>query len=276
MNILSNIIPSFLNSITNFPRREVISFAYLSIEKIFGFSKSDCIVNSKKVLTNENINQLNKIIGDLKKNIPIQYILGETTFCGLKFNVNNSTLIPRNETEELVNLILNYKFNSLLDIGTGSGCIAISVAKKTASSVSAIDISHQAISIAKKNAITNNVSVDFRVADIFNFDDKRKYDIIVSNPPYVCESEKQNLHKNVVDYEPHLALFVKDSNPLIFYKRIAQYALTNLNKKGHLFFEINEKYSNQIIEMLVDLNFVEIELKKDINDRNRIIKSSIK
>ena len=276
MNILANIIPAYINQITNFPRREVISFAYLSIEKILGYSKSDCIINSDKQLSNESVNLFKKIISDLRKNIPIQYVLGEANFYGLKFKVNRSTLIPRVETEELVEYILNHKFNSVLDIGTGSGCIAISIAKNTDSRVTAIDISNEAIEIAKRNGIHNLVDVNFIVDDIFNFCHDKKYDLIVSNPPYVLESEKKYIHRNVIDYEPHDALFVNDSNPLIFYKKIIEIAKNNLNKDGLLFFEINEKFSNQIIELLTDLNFVEIELKKDINGRDRIIKSIFK
>ena len=276
MNILANIIPAYINQITNFPRREVISFAYLSIEKILGYSKSDCIINSDKQLSNESVNSFKKIISDLRKNIPIQYVLGEANFYGLKFKVNRSTLIPRVETEELVEYILNHKFNSILDIGTGSGCIAISIAKNTDSRVTAIDISNEAIEIAKRNGIHNSVDVNFIVDDIFNFCHDKKYDLIVSNPPYVLESEKKYIHRNVIDYEPHDALFVNDSNPLIFYKKIIEIAKNNLNKDGLLFFEINEKFSNQIIELLTDLNFVEIELKKDINGRDRIIKSIFK
>tara|TARA_B100000579_G_scaffold422690_1_gene424980 strand:- start:256 stop:1086 length:831 start_codon:yes stop_codon:yes gene_type:complete len=276
VNILANIIPAYINQITNFPRREVISFAYLSIEKILGYSKSDCIINSDKQLSNESVNSFKKIISDLRKNIPIQYVLGEANFYGLKFKVNRSTLIPRVETEELVEYILNHKFNSILDIGTGSGCIAISIAKNTDSRVTAIDISNEAIEIAKRNGIHNSVDVNFIVDDVFNFCHDKKYDLIVSNPPYVLESEKKYIHRNVIDYEPHDALFVNDSNPLIFYKKIIEIAKNNLNKDGLLFFEINEKFSNQIIELLTDLNFVEIELKKDINGRDRIIKSIFK
>tara|TARA_B100000902_G_C27290925_1_gene907092 strand:- start:1444 stop:2274 length:831 start_codon:yes stop_codon:yes gene_type:complete len=276
VNILANIIPEYINQITNFPRREVISFAYMSIEKILGYSKSDCIINSDSQLSNESINSFNKIISDLRKNIPIQYILEEANFYGLKFKVNRSTLIPRSETEELVEYILNHKFNSVLDIGTGSGCIAISIAKNTDSRVTAIDISNEAIEIAKTNAIHNSVDVNFIVDDVFNFCHDEKYDLIVSNPPYVLESEKKYIHRNVIDYEPHDALFVNDSGPLIFYKEIIEIAKKNLNKDGLLFFEINEKFSNQIIELLTDLNFVEIELKKDINGRDRIIKSIFK
>lgn len=276
MNILANILPFFLKEIDNFSRREIISFAYLSIEKILGFSKSDCILNSNYILSDENISSFEKIIVDIKKNIPIQYILGETYFYNLKFNVNSSTLIPRPETEELVRYILSHNFSSVLDIGTGSGCIAISIAKNSNASIDAIDNSKDALVIAKSNAILNSVDVNFMFNDVFEFSVTKKYDLIVSNPPYVLNSEKKYMHQNVIDYEPHNALFVEDSNPLIFYEKIALIASKNLNINGLLFFEINEKFGDQIIDLLSKLNFVDIELKKDINGRDRIIKSVFK
>ena len=276
MNKLVNIIPKFLSEINNFSRREVRSFAYLSIEKILGYSKSDCIIHSNQELTNDNIISFENIICDLKQNIPIQYILGEAHFYDLKFKVNSSTLIPRGETEELVQYILLHDFISVLEIGTGSGCIAISIAKNSNSKITAIDNSIEALEIAKSNAILNSVKINFVLSDVFNFSDTKKYDLIVSNPPYVLESEKIIMDKNVLDYEPHNALFVSDNDPLVYYNEIAKIATNNLNKNGLLFFEINEKYSKQIIELLSNLNFVDIELKKDINGRDRIIKSVFK
>jgi len=276
MNKLVNIIPKFLSEINNFSRREVTSFAYLSIEKILGYSKSDCIIHSNHELTNDNIISFENIINDIKQNIPIQYILGEAHFYDLKFKVNSSTLIPRGETEELVQYILLHDFISVLEIGTGSGCIAVSIAKNSNANITAIDNSLEALEIAKSNAILNSVEINFELSDVFNFSDIKKYDLIVSNPPYVLESEKKLMDKNVLDYEPHNALFVSDNDPLAYYKEIAKIATNNLNKNGLLFFEINEKYSNQIIELLSNLNFVDIELKKDINGRDRIIKSVFK
>lgn len=276
MNKLVNIIPKFLSEINNFSRREVESFAYLSIEKILGYSKSDCIIHSNQELTNDNILSFENIINDLKQNIPIQYILGEAHFYDLKFKVNSSTLIPRGETEELVQYILLHDFISVLEIGTGSGCIAVSIAKNSNAKITAIDNSIGALEIAKSNAVLNSVEINFQLRDVFNFSDIKKYDLIVSNPPYVLESEKKLMDKNVLDYEPHNALFVSDNDPLAYYKEIAKIATNNLNKNGLLFFEINEKYSNQIIELLSNLNFVDIELKKDINGRDRIIKSIFK
>ena len=197
-------------------------------------------------------------------------------FYDLKFKVNSSTLIPRGETEELVQYILLHDFISVLEIGTGSGCIAVSIAKNSNAKITAIDNSIGALEIAKSNAVLNSVEINFELRDVFNFSDIKKYDLIVSNPPYVLESEKKLMDKNVLDYEPHNALFVSDNDPLAYYKEIAKIATNNLNKNGLLFFEINEKYSNQIIELLSNLNFVDIQLKKDINGRDRIIKSIFK
>ena len=276
MNKLVNIIPKFLSEINNFSRREVESFAYLSIEKILGYSKSDCIIHSKQELSNNNIISFENIINDIKQNIPIQYILGEAHFYDLKFKVNSSTLIPRGETEELVQYILLHDFISVLEIGTGSGCIAVSIAKNSNAKITAIDNSIGALEIAKSNAVLNSVEINFQLRDVFNFSEIKKYDLIVSNPPYVLDSEKKLMDKNVLDYEPHNALFVSDDDPLAYYKEIAKIATNNLNKNGLLFFEINENYSKQIIELLSNLNFVDIELKKDINGRDRIIKSVFK
>ena len=232
MNKLVNIIPKFLSEINNFSRREVESFAYLSIEKILGYSKSDCIIHSNQELSNDNIISLENIINDIKQNIPIQYILGEAHFYDLKFKVNSSTLIPRGETEELVQYILLHDFISVLEIGTGSGCIAVSIAKNSNAKITAIDNSIGALEIAKSNAILNSVKINFVLSDVFNFSDTKKYDLIVSNPPYVLESEKKLMDKNVLDYEPHNALFVSDNDPLAYYKEIAKIATNNLNKNG--------------------------------------------
>ncbi|MBT7895438.1 MAG: peptide chain release factor N(5)-glutamine methyltransferase [Flavobacteriales bacterium] len=276
MQILANIIPYFISQVENFSRRERISFAYLSIENVLGFSKSDCILKNDFKINKKDIKSLINIVNQLKKNVPIQYIFEETIFYNLKFKLNKSTLIPRNETEELVKWVLQYKFNSLFDIGTGSGCIPISIAKNSNSIISALDISLDALEIAKINAMYHNVKVDFICDDIFSYIPKRKYDIIISNPPYVLKSEKVFMSKHVLDHEPHSALFVDDSNPIIFYERIIKLSSDYLNDNGMLFFEINEKYSGDIIKILSKYNFVDIELKKDINDRDRMIKAVMK
>jgi len=276
MQILGNIIPFFIGHLDNFSRREVISLAYISIENILGFNKSDCILRNEFKLNKNQIDIFKQIVLDLKKEIPIQYILGETEFYNLRIKVNNSTLIPRKETEELVRWILEHKFNSLLDIGSGSGCISISIAKNSSASISALDISKNSLDIAQNNANYHNVNINFICDNIFKYIPKKKYDVIVSNPPYVLESEKLFMSKNVLAFEPHSALFVKDKDPLKFYKRIAYLSSKFLNKSGVLFFEINEKFGDEIVNLLSEYDFVDIELKKDINGRDRMIKSVLK
>jgi len=217
----------------------------------------------------------------LKEYKPIQYILGETEFFGLNFSVNQSVLIPRPETEELVELILkNHSGENLkiLDIGTGSGCIAISLAKNMPSAkVYAIDISEDALSVAKENATRNQVEIQFFQQDIlaelpdniFN----EKLDIIVSNPPYITPIEKYSIHDNVLKYEPHTALFVPQNNPLLFYERIADIGHSLLNKSGFLYFEINALYGKEICQMLQTKGYSNIKLYQDISGKNRMIEA---
>jgi release factor glutamine methyltransferase len=211
---------------------------------------------------------------------PIQYILGETEFYGLPFKVTPATLIPRPETEELVDWILahyNKNHKTLLDIGTGSGCIAITLAKNLPSlEISAMDISEETLKIASENAKDHKVGVIFSKVDILNaLALPQKYDIIVSNPPYVRNSEKKNMQKNVLDYEPTMALFVEDDNPLLFYSKIAALAKNYLNPKGFLFFEINEYLGKEVIQLLKRESFSEIELKKDFFGKDRMIKCTV-
>ena len=273
MQILGNIIPHFISSLDSLSRREIISIAYISIEHILGFNKSDCILNNDFILNNKQINFFKKIVIGLKNHIPIQYILGETYFYDLKIKVDKSTLIPRGETEELVKWVLEHKFSSVLDIGTGSGCIAISLAYNSDAFISALDVSKDALNIAQSNADLHNVNIDFICDDIFKYNPQMKYNIIVSNPPYVLNNEKIYMSKNVLDYEPHLALFVDDNKPLIYYSRIIHLANKFLTKSGYLFFEINECFAKEIINILKEFQFVNIELKKDINGKERMIKA---
>jgi len=218
----------------------------------------------------------------LKQQKPIQYIIGETEFYGLPFKVNESVLIPRPETEELVEWVLKHADSNesinILDIGTGSGCIAISLAKNLPNAkVYALDVSAKALKTAKKNADLNEVNVEFIEVDILKNGDgvlgaDVKFDIIVSNPPYVREQEKDMMKPNVLENEPHLALFVKDENPLLFYEAITKYASKNLARVGQLFFEINEYLGSDMITLLQDNNFRNIESKQDIFKKDRMIK----
>ena len=271
---VSNIIPYFkeeLKGITD--AREITAWAYLVIQYLLGLNRSDTIVYSNKVISIKNSECIKRIISELKENKPIQYILGEAEFYGLKFKVNKHTLIPRPETEELVDWILKEDFNSILDIGTGSGCIAISLAKSSSAQITAIDNCKKALEVAKENAKLNKVNIKFCMQDILQSTFLLNMDVIVSNPPYILESEKQNMKANVLQYEPHLALFTADKDPLLFYKKIGGLASKSLNCGGKLFFEINEQYGTEISRMLSKIGFVDIALKKDINDKDRMIKA---
>ncbi|MBR4302711.1 MAG: peptide chain release factor N(5)-glutamine methyltransferase [Bacteroidaceae bacterium] len=208
---------------------------------------------------------------------PLQYVLGYTPFCGLQFKVNNSVLIPRPETAELVEWVLmSVKDNvKVIDIGTGSGCIAITLSHNLKNAViDACDISDSALRLAVENNTLNGTNVNFSQRDILT--DKEactKYDVVVSNPPYITNSEKADMDDTVLDYEPHTALFVADSDPLLFYREIANFGKQNLNKDGMVFFEINPLFAEQTIIMLENAGYQNIELRKDIFGKNRMIKA---
>ena len=277
MEKVSNILPYFKKELSNIvDEREIISWAYLTIEYLLGYNRSDCIIHANKEITTEITDRIKQIIADLKTKKPIQYILGETEFYGLQFKVNEHTLIPRPETEELVEWILKEEFSSALDIGTGSGCIAITLAKNTNAKITAIDISKEAIDVAKENTKNNKVEIDFMLQDILQAETLSKVDLIVSNPPYILNSEKEKMEANVLDFEPDLSLFISDNDPLLFYKKIGVLAEKSLNCGGKLYFEINEKYGSEILEMLSKIGFVDIALKKDINDKDRMVKATKK
>ena len=234
-----------LNSIFN-----LLSEDYLKI------SRSKILLADEIDLNESNQTLFLSALERLKTHEPIQYILGKTNFMDLEFKVNSSVLIPRPETEDLVRLILKEDFDGkeILDIGTGSGCIAISLAKNLPNSkVTALDISSDALKVAKENAEINNVSIEFINADIFEYKSDKKYDVIVSNPPYVTESEKSQMKQNVLDFEPGLALYVKENNPLLYYFEIINLFKDNL--EGYLFFEINNKYYEDLNQYLVENDF---------------------
>ena len=259
---------------------EAESFFYLILEEKKMLKRIDLALRPDLEFSKEEIVVWNSIFEQLKKEIPVQYLLGKTSFYGLDFEVNENVLIPRPETEELVEWIL---FNNrtiqksvnlkILDIGTGSGCIAISLAKNIPSSqVYAIDVSEKALATAKKNAKLNTVNVTFINQNILETEDlKQQFDIIVSNPPYVRNLEKEEIKKNVLDNEPHLALFVDDNDALIFYRKIAELAQKNLSENGQLFFEINQYLGKEMIDLLEKMNFKNIELRKDIYGNDRMI-----
>ncbi|KIA96996.1 glutamine methyltransferase [Flavobacterium sp. JRM] len=258
---------------------EVESFFYLILEEKRNLKQIDLALNPDLSFSDEEIADWSILVTELKKEIPIQYLLGKTNFYGLDFEVNSNVLIPRPETEELVEWIIkeNSKVGKsnikILDIGTGSGCIAISLAKNIShAQVFAIDVSENALATAKRNAETNGVSVTFLLQNILETEDlMQEFDVIVSNPPYVRNLEKEEIKKNVLDYEPHLALFVADNDALIFYRKIAELAQKNLKKNGSLYFEINQYLGKETVELLEDLGFKNIELRKDIYDNDRMI-----
>jgi release factor glutamine methyltransferase len=228
---------------------EAESFFYLILEEKNQLKRIDLALNPDLTFSIDEIQIWNTILEQLKQEIPVQYLLGKTSFYGLNFEVNENVLIPRPETEELVEwIITNQRIDEstnplkILDIGTGSGCIAISLAKNIPNAeVFAIDVSKKALATAKKNAVINDVSITFIQKDILETDDlEQQFNIIVSNPPYVRELEKLEIKKNVLDNEPHLALFVKDNDALIFYRKIAVLVQKNLSPNGQLFFEINQ------------------------------------
>jgi release factor glutamine methyltransferase len=261
---------------------EADAITALVLSELTGYSKAKLKAFLETVLTDEQSEKLTIILDQLKTGEPVQYILGNTEFYGLPFQVNSNVLIPRPETEELVSWIIESATTpsvNILDIGTGSGCIAITLKHELKQSiVSAIDISTGALETAKRNATINQVEVNFIHADILaheNINLDEKLDIIVSNPPYVTETDKRRMHTNVIDFEPHSALFVPEEDPLLFYNAIADFAVKNLKPSGLLFFEINESYGKEAVELLSNKSLINIELRKDMSGRDRMIKATL-
>ena len=284
----------FFNSLKKIQdENEIESFFFILTEYLHNLKRVDVALNPNFELSEDDVEKWNAILADLQQEKPIQYITREAWFYGLQFEVNENTLIPRPETEELVEWILNSSIThhsspiSILDIGTGTGCIPISLkANLPQANVSAIDVSQKALEVAKRNAELNKVEINFIEANILEVEDLSQlpspithhpssFNIIVSNPPYVRNLEKQEIKKNVLDYEPHLALFVEDTDALLFYRKIAQLALKNLTPNGLLFFEINQYLGKETVELLESLGFKNIELKKDIYGNDRMIRCSI-
>ena len=267
---------------------EIENFIFFSMHEYLGFSRRHLQLKSNELLEKKETERFKIILSELKNHKPIQYILGHTEFYGYKIRVNEQVLIPRPETEELVEFILQEisgggkekdKLN-LLDICTGSGCIAIALKKNLpGATVSALDISDEALIVAKTNSILNHTLINFLQGDILHthlksillpLEKGKAFDIIVSNPPYVLHSEKEKMSRNVVDYEPHSALFVKDEDPLVFYKVIADFALEHLSAEGKLYFEINEKMGSEVKKLLQEKEFGHVEIKKDMSGKDRI------
>ena len=280
---------NFINEVAPFfDESEAEFFFYIILEKLQKLKRIDLALQPNLELSENDLKKWEAIVSELKTQKPIQYILGETEFYGLPFLVNENTLIPRPETEELVELIIKDVKNSkletsnlqLLDIGTGSGCIAISLAKNIEiAQVFTIDVSEKALEIAKKNAEINNVDVNFICENILETvflsaveGFPKLFDVIVSNPPYVRNLEKAEIAANVLAFEPHLALFVEDTDALLFYRKIAQLAKESLSKNGRLYFEINQYLGIETIELLENLGFRDIILMQDIYGNDRMVK----
>ncbi len=271
-----------------YDKYEVDNFFFMLLEYYLDVKRITLALKPEFSISDEAQEPIFKALQDLKLQKPIQYILGNTAFYGLQFKVNNHVLIPRPETEELVDWILleeqtRTKQLNILDIGTGSGCIAIALAKHLPNAkVFALDVSYDALKVAKENTEKNDVTIEFIEADILSLEredwnlkfENLEFDIIVSNPPYVREQEKHYMKDNVLDNEPHLALFVKDDNALLFYKAITEFAVNKLKEKGLLFFEINEYLGNEMIQLLSENNFSNIQLKQDLFRKDRMIKAT--
>ena len=262
-----------------YSKNEIDFYFKILINSFFNWDSTLIALNPKKQLTKLESSKLIKTINNLKKSKPIQYITGESFFMGLKFKVNKNVLIPRQETEELVEWIINDNLNfqnkiNAIDIGTGSGCIAISLSKKKRNfNLTAIDNSDKSLLIAKENARLNKVKINFINNDILKpLNDKTIYDIIISNPPYIADSEIKNIEDKVLKFEPYNAIFVDKKNPLIFYKAIIDFSLSNLKKEGKIYFEINPIFYNSLLTLIESYNKFNLVVKKDITNKNRMIR----
>jgi len=280
--ILKNFRKAFSKQLSVlYPKTEIDTFFFILVEEYLDLQRIDTVLKPEFLITTNKLALLNTALKRLQNEEPIQYILGKTEFYGLPLKVDKNTLIPRPETEELVELILKEVNKSkplqILDIGTGTGCIAISLAKNLPlANISAIEISDKALAIAKQNALLNNVAINFLQRDILKAEKlPQNFDIIVSNPPYVRELEKETIKNNVLQNEPYLALFVEDNNPLIFYDKIGNLAKQSLSKNGILYFEINEYLGKEMIDLLDFKGFRQVQLKKDLFGKDRILKALI-
>lgn len=278
-NKLSSVKEFFLKELHNLDASEVNQYFIILCDAWLGLSKTDLIINPEKELSESEILKFLYGIKDLKKHRPIQYVAGKTWFYGLELTVNEGCLIPRPETEELVDWVVKEekKSKSILDIGTGSGCIPLAIKSiLNSAEVSAYDISEEALAIAELNGEQLGLEVNFILSDILNWENQlldKSFDVIISNPPYIPNSDKPQMAENVIDFEPQLALFVENETPIIFYERIADYAKKYLNDEGSLYFEIHESFGKEVMDMLKAKSFKEILLKQDLQGKDRMIKA---
>jgi len=264
------------NLLSLYDKDEIENFFHIIVKNLKGLDRVDLAINPNLEFSTSENHKMNSYLSQLKNQKPIQYIIGTTDFCGLSFAVNPSVLIPRPETEELVEWIIseNHAKSNLkiLDIGTGSGAIAITIAKKLKAEVFALDVSEDALQTAQSNADKNQVFIHLITFDILNDSwEGNSFDVIVSNPPYVRESEKKVIQPNVLQNEPHSALFVPDENPLVFYDKIADFSIKHLKKNGQLFLEINQYLAKQTAELLKNKEFKNVFVKKDVFQNDRMI-----
>lgn len=265
---------------TLYDASEATNIANLVIEHVTSFNRLERLSNKNVLLEENQIHELQSITKNLLQHKPIQYVLGDAWFYEMKFYVNEHVLIPRPETEELVELVTSCKLPiaSILDIGTGSGCIPITLKKKLPkTNITAVDVSADALAVAKKNAVNLQAEINFKQLDFLNelvWNELNSYDIIVSNPPYIKQSESINMNKSVLAFEPHIALFVNDNDALLFYRKIAQFGKTHLNPNGKIFVEINEMLGNETIALFESYGYHTI-LKKDMQQKDRMIIASL-
>ncbi|PCH93489.1 MAG: protein-(glutamine-N5) methyltransferase, release factor-specific [Bacteroidetes bacterium] len=262
---------------------EVNSFIFLMFEEYVGLSKTDIVLKASELLEDEALKNIDAAVKRLKKHEPIQHIIGSTEFFGLTIKTDARAMIPRPETEELVNWIIKEnddKEPAILDVGTGTGCIALALQSSIAvAKIFALDISQDALTLTKENSLVNKLDIRLIKADVLNWRiDKQllalpKFDIIVSNPPYIEKSLSSEMHENVLKYEPHQALFVNDGESMVFYQAIIELALDKMNPGGALFFEISEREGKRVYALLKDSGFDEIELRKDLSGKDRMVKS---
>ena len=275
---IASLKKQYLYELTDiYPQREIENIYLELVLEIKKWNKIDFLLHENIYLIEAEVLFLKDALKKLKQNIPLQHIIGYVTFHDLKIKVTKDTLIPRPETEELVQLIYQNNRNKskldVLDIGTGSGCIVIALKLLLKNSnCYGIDISKKAITIAKENARNNNSDVVFYNKDVFKYSlSKNSIDIIVSNPPYIPELDKKKMHLNVLNNEPHIALFVKDTNPLIFYEKIADIGLESLKKNGLIYLEIHEDYANDVVDLLKHKNYINCKIQKDFQGKNRFV-----
>lgn len=268
-------------NITTYPSEEAREMAFMLLDHYFGLRKTD-VLTDKPLPPNRTEPDWFKILERLNRQEPIQHVIGTTIFCGLEFEVSPDVLIPRPETEDLVRLIMHDFADRtddvpIVDIGTGSGCIAITLARFLPQSVvTGWDVSNQALTLAGRNAQNLNADVTFEIQDILNVpaDKVGKFDCVVSNPPYVTRSEAAAMDRNVLDYEPGLALFVEDNDPLVFYKAVADFCVRHLTKDGACYVEINERFGQATRQVFADHGFLNIQVYKDIHGKDRSIRAT--